>query len=172
MENVILVNDKDEEIGICEKIKAHVEGKKHRAFSVFIFNNKGQLLIQKRAKCKYHCPGLLTNSCCSHPRQNEDILDAGKRRLQEELGFTCEVKEVDVVKYNFSFNNGLSENEIDHILIGNYSGEVNINKSEVESYEYLDLDFLEKDILKNKEKYTPWFIYIFKNIKTYIEKLV
>ncbi len=170
MEYVVLVNDKDENIGVSEKINTHIEGYRHRAFSVFIFNNKGQLLVQKRAKRKYHCGGLMTNSCCSHPRYKEGIIDAGKRRLQEELGFVCDLKEVDVVSYNFLFDNGLTENEVDHILIGNYTGEVNINKDEVESYEYLDLDYLEEDTIKNKEKYTPWFLYIFKNIKNYIEK--
>src|SRR3989344_7340032 len=117
---IILVDENDNQIGIEEKIKAHLDGKLHRAFSIFVFNNKGELLIQQRALDKYHSAGLWTNTCCSHPKPEEQIIEAGHRRLKEEMEFDCELNEAFSFKYKAVFDNGLTENEYDHVLIGYY----------------------------------------------------
>ncbi len=170
MEYVILVDENDNEIGTMEKIEAHRNGGKlHRAFSVFVFDSDGRLLIQRRALTKYHAPGLWANTCCSHPRPGEDVLSAARRRLMEEMGFTCEVEEVFSVIYKADVGNGLTEYEYDHVLIGNWEGEPNPNPEEVCEWEWKNLDEIKEDMEKNPEKYAPWFRIIFPKVVEYIK---
>ncbi len=164
-EYVILVDKRDREKGIEEKIEAHKKCMLHRAFSILIFNSKCEILLQKRAKSKYHCGGLWTNACCSHPMPGENIENAAHRRLKEEMGFDCDLEEIGSFIYKVKFENGLSEYEYDHVLLGFYDGKVKINKEEAEDYKWVSLENLEKDIKKNPELYTPWFKMIMKNKK-------
>ena len=165
MDQVVLVNSKDEPLGTMEKLEAHHKGLLHRAFSVLIFNHKGELLIQKRAKHKYHCGGLWTNTCCSHQRLNEESINAGKRRLQEEMGFTTELVSIGNFIYRVAFPNGLIEHELDHVLIGNYSEDPNPNKEEVEDWRYVSLETLNQEIKMNPNDYTYWFKEIINRFK-------
>ncbi len=168
-EEVILVNEKDEKIGLMPKMEAHEKGLLHRAFSVFIFNDKNELLLQQRALNKYHTPGLWANTCCSHQRDGESSLDAGKRRLMEEMGFTTDLEERTTFIYKAPFDNGLTEHEYDHILVGRYNDEPNINPEEVADYKWMTLEEVQKDIAKNPEKYTPWFKIIFDKFYQHIK---
>ena len=157
MVDVILVDENDNEIGVEEKIKAHEDGKLHRAFSIFIFNSNGEMLLQQRAKNKYHSGGLWTNACCSHPRPNEKIEDAVHSRLMEEMGFDTELKEVFSFIYNAKFDNGLTEHELDHVFIGRYNGEVKPNPEEADDYKWAKIEWLENDVKLHPDKYTVWF---------------
>ena len=161
-ELVVLVDKNDNQIGVMPKMEAHEKAVLHRAFSVFTFNKKGELLLQQRAASKYHSPLLWTNTCCSHQREGETNIDAGMRRLQEEMGFTTPLKEVFSFIYKAPFDNGLTEHELDHVMIGNFDGEPNINKEEVESYKWMLLEDVKEDIKNNPEIYTAWFKIIFK----------
>lgn len=167
-EKVILVNEKDEQIGLMEKIEAHEKALLHRAFSVFVFNNKNELMIQQRAHSKYHSPGLWTNTCCSHQREGESNIDAGKRRLQEEMGFTTPLKETISFIYKAPFDNGLTEHEYDHILIGYFEGEPDLNPEEVADWKWMSLEDLKEDMSKNPDIYTEWFKIIFDKYYTHI----
>ena len=160
-ENVILVNEKDEKIGLMSKLEAHEKGVLHRAFSVFIFNDKGELMLQQRAFDKYHSPGLWTNTCCSHQRDGETSLEAGKRRLWEEMGFTAPLKETTSFIYKAPFDNGLTEHELDHILVGTYNEVPIINTLEVASWKWMPLQEVKTDVETNPERYTAWFKIIF-----------
>ena len=160
-EQVILVNENDEKIGLMAKQEAHEKGVLHRAFSVFVFNDKNELMLQQRAMHKYHSPGLWTNTCCSHQRDGESSIEAGKRRLYEEMGFTINLKETTSFIYKAPFDNGLTEHELDHILIGNFEGIPTINKEEVASWKWMELEEAKKDIETNPEIYTAWFKIIF-----------
>ncbi|MBD7911396.1 isopentenyl-diphosphate Delta-isomerase [Clostridium cibarium] len=157
MEEVILVDKKDNIVGKCEKIEAHHKGLRHRAFSVFIFNSKGEMLIQKRALHKYHSPGLWSNSCCSHPRINETTEYAAHRRLKEELGFDCEIIEKTTFCYETSLNNNLYENEYDHIFVGIYDGIVIVNDDEIEEFAWINMKELLKEVEKKPDDFTFWF---------------
>ena len=161
-ENVILVDEQDNQLGLMPKMEAHEKAVLHRAFSVFIFNNEGELMLQQRAAHKYHSPLLWTNTCCSHQREGETNIEAGKRRLQEEMGFTTELKEVFSFIYKAPFENGLTEHELDHVMVGDFDGEPKINKDEVESYKWMLLEDVKNDIENNPEIYTEWFKIIFK----------
>ncbi len=161
-EQVILVDTQDNQIGLMEKIEAHEKALLHRAFSVFVFNDKNELMLQQRAADKYHSPLLWTNTCCSHQRDGETNLEAGKRRLQEEMGFVCELKEVFSFIYKAPFDNGLTEHELDHVMIGEFNDKPNINKEEVESYKWMSLENVKRDIEDQPEIYTAWFKIIFK----------
>ncbi len=161
-EQVILVDEQDNQIGLMEKIEAHEKALLHRAFSVFVFNDKKELMLQQRAAEKYHSPLLWTNTCCSHQREGETNLAAGKRRLQEEMGFVCELKEVFSFIYKAPFDNGLTEHEFDHVMVGDFNGEPNINPEEVASYKWMTLEDVKKDIESKPEIYTAWFKIIFK----------
>ena len=161
-EMVVLVNEQDQQIGLMEKIEAHEKGLLHRAFSVFILNDANELLLQKRALSKYHSPGLWTNTCCSHPKDNENIINAGNRRLKEEMGFQTELKPFLSFVYKAKFENGLTEHEFDHVLIGKYNDEPLINFAEVCDWKWVDLEGLSLDIINNSENYTVWFKIIFK----------
>ena len=160
-EKVVLVNEKDEKIGLMPKMEAHEKALLHRAFSVFVFNDKNELMIQQRALHKYHSPGLWTNTCCSHQRDGENNIDAGKRRLQEEMGFSTDLKETISFIYKAPFDNGLSEHEFDYILIGKYDGEPNINPDEVAAWKWMSLEAIKKDLQENPANYTAWFKIIF-----------
>ena len=161
-ENVILVDEHDKQIGLMPKMEAHEKAVLHRAFSVFVFNQKGDLMLQQRAAHKYHSPLLWTNTCCSHQRDGETNLEAGKRRLYEEMGFTTPLKEVFSFIYKAPFDNGLTEHELDHVMVGRFEGNPNINKEEVESYKWMPLEAVQQDIKANPSIYTAWFKIIFK----------
>jgi isopentenyl-diphosphate Delta-isomerase len=156
-QEVILVDENDKEIGTEEKMKVHMEGKLHRAFSIFIFNSKNEVLLQRRALDKYHAAGLWANSCCSHPRPSEKTLESAHRRLKEEMGFDCQLKEIFTFTYKIIFENGLTEHEIDHVIIGKYNSNPKINEEEVAEYKWVSKEELIKDVKKNPEKYAPWF---------------
>lgn len=161
-EQVVLVNENDEQIGLMPKMEAHEKAVLHRAFSVFTFNKKGELLLQQRAAHKYHSPLLWTNTCCSHQREGETNIEAGKRRLQEEMGFSTDLKEVFSFIYKAPFDNGLTEHELDHVMVGDFDGIPNINRDEVESFKWMKLEDVKKDIEENPDIYTAWFKIIFK----------
>ena len=161
MEKVILVDKKDEKVGIEEKIKAHQEGKLHRSFSIFIFNSKGELLIQQRAKSKYHSPLLWSNTCCSHPRPNEKLIEAAKRRLKEEMGVETDLKEIFSFIYRAKSREWI-EHEFDHVFLGKFDGNPKPNKKEVEDFKWINLPDLKKDIKEHPRKYTFWFKRILK----------
>ncbi len=167
-EYVILVNESDEEIGLMEKIEAHQKALLHRAFSVFIFNEKKELMLQQRAVSKYHSPGLWTNTCCSHQRKGESNLEAGVRRLQEEMGFTTPLHEKTSFIYKAPFDNGLTEHELDHVLVGYYNESPKINKEEVESWKWMPLETVKEDLIKRPKQYTAWFKIIFDKFYDYI----
>ncbi|WP_299780094.1 isopentenyl-diphosphate Delta-isomerase [uncultured Formosa sp.] len=167
-EHVILVNEKDEQIGLMPKLEAHEKGVLHRAFSVFIFNDDNELMLQQRALDKYHTPGLWTNTCCSHQREGESNVEAGRRRLQEEMGFVTAIEESTSFVYKSPFENGLTEHEYDHILIGYFSGKPNINPDEVADWKWMSLDAVKADIKLHPELYTSWFKIIFDKFYDYI----
>lgn len=160
-EQVILVNERDEPIGLMGKMEAHEKGLLHRAFSVFVFNSKQEVLLQQRAACKYHSPNLWTNTCCSHPRAGETNQQAGERRLQEEMGLQVPLQEVFSFIYKAPFDNGLTEHEYDHVLIGYSDAQPQINPEEVASWKWLSLEAIKEDILQAPERYTAWFKIIF-----------
>lgn len=161
-ELVVLVDEQDQQLGLMPKMEAHEKAVLHRAFSVFVFNDKGELMLQQRAEEKYHSPLLWTNTCCSHQRDGETSLEAGKRRLQEEMGFVCDLKEIFWFIYKAPFDNGLTEHELDHVMVGRYNGEPNVNKDEVESFKWMNLKAVKEDIAESPELYTAWFKIIFK----------
>lgn len=166
-EYITLVDGNDQVIGKEEKLTAHKEGKQHRAFSILIINDKKQMLIHKRESNKYHSGGLWTNACCSHPRYNEDLLEAAHRRLVEEMGFDCHLKPLFSFKYCHTFDSGLIENEYDHVFLGVYNEEtIEPNPNEVEDYQWIDYELLLKNIESNKDQYTVWFKKIIKKIET------
>ena len=161
-ENVILVDELDNQLGLMPKMQAHEKAVLHRAFSVFIFNDKGELMLQQRAAHKYHSPLLWTNTCCSHQRDGESNIEAGKRRLIEEMGFKTNLKEIFSFVYKAPFDNGLTEHELDHVMIGNFNGVPKINPDEVASYKWMTLEAVKKDIELQPNIYTAWFKIIFK----------
>ena len=169
-EQVILVNEKDEQIGLMPKMEAHEKALLHRAFSVFVFNDKNELMIQQRAMDKYHSPGLWTNTCCSHQREGETNIEAGKRRLQEEMGFSTELKDTISFIYKAPFDNGLTEHEFDHILVGYYNGAPDLNPNEAHDYKWVSLKELREDMRKNPDIYTAWFKIIFDKYYKHIKQ--
>ncbi len=169
-ELVVLVNENDVPIGLMPKLEAHEKAVLHRAFSVFVLNDKNELMLQQRAAHKYHSPLLWTNTCCSHQRENETNIEAGNRRLFEEMGFTTELKELFSFIYKAPFDNGLTEHELDHVMIGYYNGEPKINPEEVEAWKWLDIDEVRKDMEENPENYTAWFKIIFDEFYHYFEE--
>ncbi len=168
-EQVILVDEQDNQIGLMPKMEAHEKAVLHRAFSVFVFNDEGELMLQQRAADKYHSPLLWTNTCCSHQRDGETSLEAGKRRLQEEMGFTTDLEEIFWFVYKAPFDNGLTEHELDHVMVGTFNGAPNINKEEVEAYKWMSLEAVKKDLEINPNQYTAWFTIIFKE---YYQRLI
>jgi len=160
-EQVILVDDNDNRIGLMPKLEAHQKGILHRAFSVFIINDNNELMLQQRALHKYHSPGLWTNTCCSHQRDGESSLEAGKRRLKEEMGFDVELRETVSFIYTAPFDNGLTEHEFDHILVGNYNDSPIFNEEEVMAWKWMNLEEVKEDINLHPYLYTAWFQIIF-----------
>ncbi|MGO2102383.1 isopentenyl-diphosphate Delta-isomerase [Psychroflexus halocasei] len=158
---VILVDENDQELGLMEKIEAHEKALLHRAFSVFIYNDNGELMLQQRALGKYHTPGLWTNTCCSHQIKGETNIEAGKRRLQEEMGFTTNLEETSSFIYKAPFDNGLTEHEYDYMMVGYYNNTPDVNPEEVNDWKWISLDDLKLDIEKNPNNYTAWFRIIF-----------
>lgn len=170
MEYVVLVDTNDIAIGEMEKMEAHQEPILHRAFSVFIFNRIGQMLLQQRAINKYHSGGLWTNSCCSHPRPGEDTLKAASRRLQEEMGFNTPIRKVFDFVYQSSFENGLTEYEFDHVFVGEYDGEILPDSNEVADYAYYSMEEIRSMILQTPGKFTAWFHIAFPKVWDWWEK--
>jgi isopentenyl-diphosphate delta-isomerase len=168
-EYVILVNEHDQVLGQMEKIEAHEKAILHRAFSVFILNNKNEIMLQQRAKSKYHSPLLWTNTCCSHQRINETNIEAGKRRLQEEMGFQTELKELFHFIYKAPFDNGLTEHELDHVMIGYFNDEPQINPEEVESWQWLSVEAIKEDMQINPNNFTVWFKIIFEKFSQHFD---
>ena len=170
-EHVILVNEKDQEIGSMPKLEAHQKAVLHRAFSVFIFNSENELMLQQRASNKYHSPNLWTNTCCSHQRSGESNIQAGTRRLYEEMGFTTSLKEITSFIYKAPFDNGLTEHELDHIMVGYYNEDPVINSDEVEDWKWMKIEDVKKDISLNPDLYTAWFKIIFKNFYNHLNNI-
>lgn len=168
-ENVILVNTKDEPIGLMPKLEAHEKAVLHRAFSVFVLNDKNQIMLQQRAHHKYHSPLLWTNTCCSHQREGESNIQAGSRRLFEEMGFNTELKELFHFIYKAPFDNGLTEHELDHVMIGYYNESPTINPEEVEDWKWMGIEEVQSDIQLRPEEYTVWFKIIFDEFYHFLE---
>ena len=168
MSQVILVDESDVTIGKMEKMEAHQKGLLHRAFSIFIFNEKGQLLLQQRALTKYHSGGLWTNACCSHPQTEDNILQEANTRLQEEMGFTTDLKEAFSFIYKTNFSNGLTEYEYDHVLIGNYDGPVSPSENEVKDYCFMSINQVNAALQISPQKYTSWFKIAFPKLVDYL----
>lgn len=167
-EFVVLIDREDQPIGLMEKQQAHHAGLLHRAFSVFVFNAKNELLIHQRAADKYHSPKLWTNTCCSHPRQNETYEQAAHRRLMEEMGFDCEIEEKFHFIYKAELEEGLYEHELDRVFVGYYNGEIRPAPNEVMDYKWISIETLREDMETHPENYTVWFKIIFKE---YLSKL-
>ena len=169
-EQVILVNEKDEPIGLMNKMEAHEKAILHRAFSVFILNDNNEVMLQQRAQHKYHSPLLWTNTCCSHQRAGETNIQAGKRRLFEEMGFEVELKELFHFIYKAPFDNGLTEHELDHVMIGYSNVEPVINPEEVASWKWMKIEAIKDDMIQNPAEYTVWFKIIFDEFYHYLEE--
>lgn len=170
-EFVILVDEFDNELGTMEKMEAHVEGELHRAFSVFIFNDKNELLLQQRALGKYHSPGLWTNTCCSHPREGEETAAAAHRRMVEEMGFDCDFDEAFTFTYQADVGDGLTEHEFDHVFIGHSNTVPLPNKEEVNDYRYSSMQEIRKEMDARPGKFTVWFRIAFDEVERHLEML-
>lgn len=169
-EMVVLVDEHDNKVGLEEKLRAHQNGGKlHRAFSVFVFNSKMELMLQQRALSKYHAGGLWTNTCCSHPFDGEPMIEAGQRRLKEEMGFVCELSEAFSFIYHADVGNGLRENEYDHVLIGRYDMPPKINPDEAAGWKFISLEALTGDIKKEPNLYTPWLVIALPKVTTWVK---
>lgn len=166
--DVILVNEQDEPTGSMEKMEAHEKGVLHRAFSIFIFNQQGHMLLQQRALGKYHSGGLWTNACCSHPAPGQSTESAALIRLQEEMGFTTSIRKAFDFVYQAAFDNGLTEHEFDHVFVGEYEGEIQPNPDEVSGFKYLSMPALEEDMQLHPEQYTAWFRIALPLLKTHL----
>jgi len=169
-EKVILVNSNDEPIGLMPKMEAHEKALLHRAFSVFIINSNNELMLQQRALQKYHSPGLWTNTCCSHQRDGEENIEAGLRRLQEEMGFETPLEYLFNFIYKAPFDNGLTEHELDHVMLGRYEGKPSINPEEVASWKWMDIDLIHADLINNPADYTVWFAIIFDRFYNHLKE--
>ncbi|WP_348799519.1 isopentenyl-diphosphate Delta-isomerase [Flavobacterium adhaerens] len=169
-EKVILVNEFDEQIGLMPKLEAHEKAILHRAFSVFVLNNQNEIMLQQRAHHKYHSPLLWTNTCCSHQREGETNIQAGNRRLFEEMGFNTDLKELFHFIYKAPFDNGLTEHELDHVMIGYYNGVPEINADEVEAWKWMKIEDVKEDMLLNPDDYTVWFKIIFDEFYHFLEE--
>jgi isopentenyl-diphosphate delta-isomerase len=164
-QQVILVDGRDVPIGVMEKMEAHQKGLLHRAFSIFIFNQQGEMLLQQRALTKYHSGGLWTNSCCSHPQPGEDTITSAQKRLQEEMGFTTNLQKIFDFVYRAEFNNGLTEHEFDHIFAGEYEGIAEYNQEEVMACSYKSMEELDNMLQQDPTKFTKWFRLAFPGVK-------
>jgi isopentenyl-diphosphate delta-isomerase len=153
----VLVNDHDEETGVMEKMEAHRTGSLHRAFSVLLFNSRGEMLLQKRAQTKYHSSGLWTNTCCSHPRPGEALEEAARRKLRQEMGIEANPRFAFKFQYKAPLDNQLIEHEIDHVFIGQFDGEPVLNEHEAEDWKFVDLHSLKQQVHTDPQQFTPWF---------------
>lgn len=169
-EYVILVNERDEQIGTMPKLEAHEKAVLHRAFSVFILNDRNEIMLQQRAAHKYHSPLLWTNTCCSHQRVGESNVGAGRRRLREEMGFEVELEDVFHFIYKAPFDNGLTEHELDHVMIGRFNDAPAINPDEVADWKWMGIEEVKQDMMEHPHRYTVWFKIIFDEFYEYIEK--
>lgn len=168
MNRLILVDENDVPVGTIEKMEAHEKALLHRAFSVFIFNSKGEMLLQQRAINKYHSGGLWTNACCSHPYDKQDTLAAAEKRLQEEMGFSTSLKKAFEFVYKADFDNGLTEHEYDHVFIGQYDGEILPDKDEVEDFCFISMEELKTAMELHPQKYTAWFKIALPKLENYL----
>lgn len=157
MEQVILVDEDDRPLGLLEKMEAHRQGKLHRAFSIVLFNSRGELLLQKRASAKYHSGGLWTNTCCSHPQPGETMSQATRRKLKQEMGIDLQPEFAYTFLYKVALDNDLWEHELDHVYTGIYDGTPDINPDEVEDWKFIDLADLRHDMATHPDRYTHWF---------------
>ena len=164
-QQVILVDEEDREIGVCDKTRAHAEGRLHRAFSVFLFNTAGEWLLQKRTENKYHSGGLWSNTCCSHPRPGESVLEAARRRLEQELGLGADLHEAFTFVYKTQFPNDLYEHELDHVLFGRYDGDPVADPSEVADWRWVPPKQLQEEIAKTPERFTYWFRHTYPRVR-------
>jgi isopentenyl-diphosphate delta-isomerase len=171
MEKVILVDNSDNPLGTEEKMKTHELGLLHRAFSVFIFNSKGELMLQQRSLQKYHSPGLWTNTCCSHPRENEPVETAANRRLKEEMGFDCHLKKIFHFIYKADVGKGLIENEFDHVFFGQTDIQPSINPLEVNDWKYMPMNEIRHGLIKNPDQFTVWFKIVFEEVDHHLQRL-
>lgn len=169
IEKVILVDEFDNALGEMEKMEAHEKAELHRAFSIFIFNDNNQLMLQQRALSKYHSPGLWTNTCCSHPRPDEDVIQAGHRRLIEEMGFDCPLEKIFDFVYMAELDKGLTEHEFDHVLFGRYNHDPVINLDEVHAWKWMSMDEIAADMQSHPEKYTVWFRIAFDRVYEFLK---
>lgn len=166
---VILVNEQDAPIGVMEKMEAHKTGTLHRAFSIFIFNSQGEMLLQQRAKGKYHSGGLWTNACCSHPQPGEQVEKAAERRLMEELGFSTSLEKVFDFLYKAGLDNGLTEHEFDHVFVGEYNGAINFNTEEVANVSFQKMNEIKSSLQEDPSRFTAWFHHAFPGIEKWWE---
>lgn len=169
-QTLILVNENDEQTGTMEKLEAHRKALLHRAFSVFIFNSGSEMLLQRRAMGKYHSEGLWTNACCSHPRPGEELVQSAIRRLREEMGITTDLKEIFQFTYRHRFENGLTEYEYDHVILGSYDGQVFPDENEVMDYAFKKMEEIEKELLEKPEIYSVWFRIAYPLLKNWVNK--
>ena len=169
-EHVVLVNTLDQDQGTMEKMEAHRAGQLHRAFSVFILNSRGELLLQQRAHHKYHSGGLWTNTCCSHPREGEDVVDAGKRRLVEEMGMQCQISKGFDFIYRSELDGGLVEHEFDHVLFGISDVAPQPNADEVADYRYVTFNAVRREMAEDPERFTTWFRICFERAADHLGK--
>ena len=170
-EHVILVDHTGREIGTQEKMQAHREGRLHSAFSIFVFNAVGELLLQRRAQTKYHSGGLWTNTCCSHPRPGESYYGAARRRLNEEMGFDCELTALFSFIYHIQLDNSLFEHELDYVFVGHYNGQPTPNPNEVDDWKWINISTLQQDVRENPEHYTHWFKLTLERVVTQSRKI-
>ena len=170
VEDIILVNEYDEQVGTMEKIQAHRSALLHRAFSVFIFNGRGEMLLQQRALNKYHSGSLWTNACCSHPRPGEATLEAATRRLREEMGFDAVLQKLFDFIYKSEFDNGLTEHEFDHVFAGVYNGPIIPNKAEVQDYCFKSMRDIRESLLLRPGQYTVWFRIAFPLVEKWMKE--
>jgi len=167
---LILVDDQDREIGTETKSIIHQQGLLHRAFSIFLFNQQGEMLLQKRADSKYHSAGLWTNACCSHPNVRENLDAAAQRRLKEELGISTPLKELFTFTYRAEFGNGMIEHEFDHVFVGNYTGDLLVNPTEISDWRYVNMRSLQRSVNESPEQFTIWFRLAFPRILQWWEQ--
>ena len=169
-QEVVLVDEYDQVIGTAEKQQAHIDGALHRAFSIFVFNSAGQLLLQQRAQHKYHSGGLWSNSCCSHPQPNEALATAAHKRLAEEMGFDCELKKAFQFTYKTALENGLTEHEVDHVFIGKFDGEPEPNADEVGASQWMSLTALGGALAQQPDHYSYWLRHSWPMLLQYLQQ--
>jgi isopentenyl-diphosphate delta-isomerase len=169
VEYVLLVNKNDQPLGTMEKMTAHERGELHRAFSVFVFNSRGEMMLQRRASEKYHSGGLWTNTVCSHPKAGEDVKSAAVRRMNEEMGFECDIEELFTFLYKSDVGDDLTEHEFDHVFVGYSDAKPNPNPEEVEDWKYVSMKWLVKDVEENPQDYTVWFLIALKELLKHVD---